>query len=133
MEKWIDYAVLDHVIAMLNDDVIRMVGFKPEHIQFFLVVVLVMSLMWVSRPIIEWMMVKNWNTFASYFTSSLITIAFLQLVDRYAMSQEQSTLPDYYWSICLLAVSSYGVMYVLLKMCKKTWTHLRERAKKQAA
>jgi|GEM_PF-5502224 len=133
MDKWIDYSVLDHVIAMLNDDVIRMIGFKPEHVQFFLVFVLVMSLMWVARPIIEWMMVKNWNTFASYFTSSLITIAFLQLVDRYAMSQEQSALPDYYWSICLLAVSSYGVMYVLFKLFKKTWTHLRERAKKQAA
>ncbi|MGP4075035.1 hypothetical protein [Halobacillus sp. K22] len=133
MEDWIDYSILDHVIAMLNDEVIRMIGLKPEHVQFFLVFTLVMALMWVARPIIEWMMLKNWNTFVSYFISSLITIAFLQLVDRYAMSQEQSALPEYYWSICLLAVSSYGVIHVLVKMVKKTWIHLRKRAKKQAA
>ncbi|KHE67524.1 hypothetical protein, partial [Halobacillus sp. BBL2006] len=99
----------------------------------FLVLLLVTSLMWVVRPVIEWMMLKNWFTIATYTTSVLLALAFLQLVDRYAMVQKESMLPEYYWPLCLLAISSYGVIYCLFKLMEKTWVRFSKRSKKRAA
>jgi di/tricarboxylate transporter len=63
----------------------------------------------------------------------LIALAFLQLVDRYAMSDTTSTLPGYYWSVCLLAISSFGLAYVVVKWGRKLYTRIAKRSKRKAA
>jgi hypothetical protein len=133
MNKWLDFTFLDQTLNLLDDDMLQIFNLQPEYVQFTLVLLLVTSLMWVVRPVIEWMMLKNWFTIASYTTSILLALAFLQLVDRYAMVQKESILPEYYWPLSLLAISSYGVMYCLVKFMKKTWVRFSKRSKKRAA
>ncbi|WP_232324779.1 hypothetical protein [Halobacillus mangrovi] len=133
MSNWFDFTFLDQTLGLLDEDLLQVFNLKAEYVQFSLVLLLVTSLMWVVRPVIEWIMLNHWSTMASYTTSVLLALAFLQLVDRYAMVQKESMLPEYYWPLCLLAISSYGVLYSLFKVIKKTWVHFSKRSKKRAA
>ncbi|WLR47127.1 hypothetical protein LC065_16590 [Halobacillus litoralis] len=83
---WFDPSFLDETISWLDHDLLDVFGLKPEYVQFSLVFLFMLSLMWVVKPVIEWMMLNHWKTLSSYVTSSLLALVFLQLVDRYAMS-----------------------------------------------
>ncbi|RWZ60783.1 hypothetical protein EQV77_05670 [Halobacillus fulvus] len=133
MSSWFDFSFLQQVIGWLDPAVLEIFGLDPLYVQFGLVFAFVMSLMWVVRPVIEWLMLKNWSTFSSYISSALLALVFLQLVDRYAMVQTTSLLPAEFWPISLLAMSSYGVVYSLLAAGKLAWHRLAKRHKNKAA
>lgn len=130
---WFDVSFLEETIRLLDDELLDIFGLQPEYVQFSLVFLFMMSLMWVVKPVIEWMMLNHWKTLSSYTASALLALVFLQLVDRYAMSDTTSTLPGYYWSICLLAISGYGLCYVMVQWSRKLYRRLSKRSRKKAA
>ncbi|GEN52452.1 hypothetical protein [Halobacillus faecis] len=130
---WFDPSFLDETISWLDHDLLDVFGLKPEYVQFSLVFLFMLSLMWVVKPVIEWMMLNHWKTLSSYVTSTLLALVFLQLVDRYAMSDTTSTLPASYWSVCLLAISSFGLVYVTMRWMRKLYARLSKRSKRKAA
>ncbi|MCA0983666.1 hypothetical protein LCL89_06300 [Halobacillus yeomjeoni] len=133
MSDWFDFTILDQTLHLMNGDLLDVFNLHPNHVQFSLVFLLVTALMWVMLPLVEWAMIQNWSRLFSYIMTALVALAFLQAVDRYAMVQSQSLLPDYYWPVCLLAISSYGVLYVSLKGLKHLWVQISKRSKKKAA
>ncbi|WP_226578213.1 hypothetical protein [Halobacillus litoralis] len=130
---WFDASFLDETIKLLNHDLLDVFGLKQEYVQFALVFIFMMALMWVVTPVIEWLMLNHWKTLTSYLATALLALVFLQLVDRYAMSDASSALPFYYWSVCLLAISSFGLFYAGAKSAKKLVVKLSKRNKKKAA
>ncbi|UOQ43231.1 hypothetical protein MUN89_14975 [Halobacillus salinarum] len=120
MDNWFDFSFLDQVISILNPDVLHVFGIQPVYIQFVLVFVLVSALRWVMLPVIEWLMIKQWSMFLSYVGTVMVTLMFLQLVDRYAMGSDASTLPVFFWPVSLLAVSGYGALYIFVRLLRKT-------------
>lgn len=133
MDQWFDFSFIENVIAMLRPELLHIFGINPIYMQFFLVFIFVMALMWVVRPIIEWIMIKGWATLSSYITSALLAIVFLQMVDRYAMTQEGSVLPMSFWPICLTAISGFGAVYTLFILCRRAWNKIIMRSKNHAA
>ncbi|CDQ19939.1 hypothetical protein [Halobacillus karajensis] len=132
-QHWFDTTFLDETIGWLDQDLLNVFGLKPEYVQFGLVFSFMVALMWVVKPVIEWIMIHHWKDLSSYITCVLLALVFLQLVDRYAMSDTQSTLPHYYWSVCLLALSSYGIAYVTGKWVRKLFMRISRRNKRKAA
>lgn len=130
---WFDPSFLEETISWLDHDLLDVFGLEPEYVQFSLVFLFMLSLMWVVKPVIEWMMLNHWKTLSSYVTSTLLALVFLQLVDRYAMSDTTSTLPTSYWSVCLLAISSFGLVYVTVTWMRKLYARLSKRSKRKAA
>ncbi len=133
MGNWLDFSFFDNVIGLLNPDLLHVFGIKPLYVQFSLVFIFVVALRWVLLPLVEWMMIKQWSVFLSYTGTVMTALLFLQLVDRYAMGNSQSSLPGFYWPVSLLALSSYGMMYILMRVLGKTVAHFRGKAKKNAA
>ncbi|MGP4062230.1 hypothetical protein [Halobacillus litoralis] len=131
--EWVDLSFLEDTIRLLDDDLLNVFGLEPVHVQFSLVFLFMMALMWVVKPVIEWMILNHWKSLSSYVASALLALVFLQLIDRYAMSDTTSTLPGYYWSICLLAISSYGLVYVGAKATRKAWMKFSKRNKRKVA
>ncbi|SFJ90865.1 hypothetical protein SAMN04487936_105162 [Halobacillus dabanensis] len=131
--EWFDATFLQETIGLLDDDLLDVFGLEPFHVQFALVFLFMLALMWVVKPVIEWMMLNHWKTLSSYTACTLIALVFLQLVDRYAMADTTSTLPGYYWSVCLLAISSFGLVYVGVKGMRKLYVRLTKRSKRKAA
>ncbi|WP_176140697.1 hypothetical protein [Halobacillus salinus] len=133
MEGWIDLSILDQVIGLVDADLWHIVGWNPSYVQFSLVFIFMMSLMWVIRPIIEWLIVKQWALTLSYSATALLVFSFLQLVDRYAMVQNESSLPSQFWPICLLAISGYGAIHLLFVASIKVWQRMTKRTRRRAA
>ncbi|MBA2174361.1 hypothetical protein H0266_05515 [Halobacillus locisalis] len=133
MSDWFDFSVFDKMVGLVDADLLQIFGIKPVHMQFVLVFTLMLSLMWVVRPIVEWLMIKHWAMIGSYVLASLVALVFLQVVDRYAMVQNQSALPPDFWPVCLLAISGYGVAYTLVALGGRAWKRLSKRSKKRAA
>lgn len=133
MAQWIDLSIFDQVIGLVDADLWQIFGWNPNYVQFGLVFILMMSLMWVVRPIIDWLMIKRWSMTSSYVVTALLVFCFLQMVDRYAMVQNQSSLPSQFWPICLLAVSGYGVIHLLMIAMVRVWQRLTKRTKRHAA
>lgn len=131
--EWFDPTFLEETIGLMDDDLLDVFGLEPFHIQFGLVFLFMVALMWVVKPVIEWMMLNHWKTLSSYTACALLALVFLQLVDRYAMADATSTLPGYYWSVCLLAISSFGLVYVGVKGMRKLYVRLTKRSKRKAA
>ncbi|ELK44576.1 MULTISPECIES: hypothetical protein [Bacillaceae] len=132
LSEWLDPSILDGAIRMLDPDLLGIFGLEPHHVQFTLVFLLMAAVMWVMKPVMEWIILHNWKTFASYLGSSLTVLVFLQLIDRYAMSGNTSMLPDFFWSISLLGMSSFGLCYILFQAGKRSWKKLSRRHKKAA-
>ncbi|MCA0969467.1 hypothetical protein LCM20_02535 [Halobacillus litoralis] len=133
MSNWIDLSVLEHSLNWIDPDLWQILGIDPSYVQFFLVFIFMMSLMWVVRPVVEWIMLKNWTTISTYVTTTLIAFCFLQMVDRYAMIQNESSLPVYFWPVCLLAISGYGALHVLVVVTRNLWIRISKRTKRKAA
>lgn len=133
MSDWFDFSVVDKVLGLVDADLLQIFGINPLHMQFVLVFTLMLSLMWVVRPIVEWLMIKHWAMIASYIIAALVALVFLQTVDRYAMVQNHSALPTDFWPVCLLAISGYGAAYTLVVILAKAWKRLSKRSKKHAA
>ncbi|UOR13001.1 hypothetical protein [Halobacillus amylolyticus] len=133
MNQWFNVSFLDRVIQWLDQDILQIFGLNGLHIQFLLVFLLIASIMFVMKPIMEWLLVKQWFTLLGYGISSILAISFLQMVDRYAMGTESTFLPSYYWSISLLAISSYGAVRVLTGIGRMIMTRVKIRSKKRAA
>ncbi|UOQ93004.1 hypothetical protein MUO14_21810 [Halobacillus shinanisalinarum] len=133
MNQWFNVSFLDRVIQWLDQDILQIFGLNGLHIQFVLVFLLIASIMFVMKPIMEWLLVKQWFTLLGYSISSILAITFLQMVDRYAMGTESTFLPSYYWSISLLAISSYGAVRVLTGIGRMVMTRVKIRSKKRVA
>ncbi|WP_163530259.1 hypothetical protein [Halobacillus ihumii] len=133
MNQWVDVSFLDRVIQWLDQDVLQIFGLNGMHIQFVLVFLLTASIMFVIKPIMEWLLVKQWFTLLGYSITAVLAFCFLQMVDRYAMGTESTFLPSYYWSVSLLAISSYGAVRVIAGITKVIMVRWRVRSKKRVA
>ncbi|MCA1023464.1 hypothetical protein GLW03_14680 [Halobacillus halophilus] len=133
MGEWLDPHFLEEPIQWLNEDVLQIFGMEPEYIQFFLVFAFMGSVMWVVKPVVEWLVLRNWLTFLSCLSSVLLVLVFLQMVDRYAMAGTTSTLPEYYWFICLSAISGYGLTLAGWLTVKQAYRRFTKRKRRKAA
>ncbi|MFD2925337.1 hypothetical protein [Halobacillus naozhouensis] len=133
MNQWIDVSFLERAIQWLDQDVLQIFGLNGVHIQFVLVFLLTASIMFVIKPIMEWLLVKQWFTLLGYSITTVLAFCFLQMVDRYAMGAESTFLPSYYWSVSLLAISSYGAVRVIAGITKLIMVRWRVRSKKRVA
>ncbi|WP_281657911.1 hypothetical protein [Halobacillus sp. Cin3] len=131
--EWLDPHFLEEPIQWLDEDILQIFGMEPEYIQFLLVFAFMGALMWVVKPVVEWLMLRNWLLFLSGGASVLIALVFLQMVDRYAMSGTTSTLPEYYWFICLSAISGYGLALAGWLTVKQAYLRFAKRKRRKAA
>ncbi|MFC7061385.1 hypothetical protein [Halobacillus seohaensis] len=128
-----NFSIIESIFQWLDADLLQIFGVKPWHVLFGLVFLLVTGCMWVIKPVLEWVLAKNWLILLSYINSLLIGFLFLQLIDRYAMGTEGSMLPHYFWSISLLAMSTYGACVVLVKSIRKVAAKIMKKNKNKVA
>ncbi|WP_173916638.1 hypothetical protein [Halobacillus sp. Marseille-Q1614] len=128
-----NFSFMDSLFQWFDPNLLQIFGLQAWQFLFALVFLLVAACMWVFRPFLEWAMAKNWSTLLSYLGSLLLAVVFLQFIDRYAMVNQQSVLPDYFWSISLLAISSYGAGIVLFRSFRKVTQKLFKRNKRKVA
>ncbi|MCP3030634.1 hypothetical protein LF817_04705 [Halobacillus sp. A1] len=128
----ISFSILDSIFQWFDNDLLQIFGIEAWHVLFGLVFLLVMSSMWVIKPVLEWGISRNWITFMSYVCSLLVVFLFLQLVDRYAIDVDGSLLPSYFWSISLLAMSAFGTLLVLGRSLSKLAKKFMKKSKKAA-
>ncbi|WP_082234345.1 hypothetical protein [Halobacillus massiliensis] len=129
----VGYVFMDSLFHWFDPNLLQIFGLQAWQVLFSLVFLLVAACMWLFRPFLEWAIAKNWTTFLSYLGSLLIALVFLQIIDRYAMIQQESVLPEYFWAVSLLAISSYGGGIILFRSLRKVTRMLFKRNKRRAA
>ncbi|MFG6149092.1 hypothetical protein [Halobacillus sp. B23F22_1] len=128
----IDFSILDAVYNWFDEDLLRIFGLEAWHLLFSLVFIFMAGTMWIVKPLIEWLAAKNWLVLLSYVNCIFVGFLFLQLIDRYSYESQTANLPAYFWSISLLAMSTFGLLLVFVKSVKKMATIIRKRSKKAA-
>ncbi|GGF12399.1 hypothetical protein GCM10010954_08870 [Halobacillus andaensis] len=128
----VDFSILDAVYNWFDEDLLRIFGLEAWHLLFSLVFLLMAGTMWMVKPLIEWMTAKNWLVLLSYVNCIFVGFLFLQLIDRYSYDGQATNLPAYFWSISLLAMSTYGILLVFVRSVKKMAKIIRKRSKKVA-
>ncbi|MCP3026298.1 hypothetical protein [Halobacillus sp. A5] len=127
-----DFSVIDGVYGWFNEDLLQIFGLEAWHLLFGMVFILIAGMMWMVKALIEWITVKNWLTLLSYVNCILISFLILQVIDRSAYRSPAVSLPEYFWSISLLAISTYGLVLVLIRSVSKVAKLLKRKSKKAA-
>ncbi|WP_181348999.1 hypothetical protein [Thalassobacillus sp. CUG 92003] len=111
MGDLVDFSVLKSNMSWLNHDYLRIIGVEPVYVQFTLILVLMLCLLWIGKPVIRWFMHMEWSMLLNYVLTSLVVLVFLLVMDGFLEAQSGSER-EHFWPINLMAIAISGACYI---------------------